>query len=62
MKEYTVYIEVVHLGIGFVVRPKLGPYDLVENEEFQHNLEYAISRPKATTTGQNRMKLTTMKE
>ena len=32
-----IYIEVVHLGIGFVVRPKLGSYDLVNNEEFQHN-------------------------
>ena len=32
-----IYIKVVHLGIGFVVRPKLGSYDLVKNEEFQHN-------------------------
>ena len=41
----SIYIEVVHLGIGFVIRPKLGSYDLVENEEFQHNLEFAIPRP-----------------
>ena len=27
----------MHLGIGFVVRPQLGSYDLVKNEEFQHN-------------------------
>ena len=27
-----IYNEVVHLGIGFVVRPKLGSYDLVKNE------------------------------
>ena len=31
-----IYIEVVHMGIGFVVRPKLGSHDL-RNEEFQHN-------------------------
>ena len=43
-----IYIEVVHLGIGFVVRPKLGSYDLVKNEEFQHNLEFAIPRPTGT--------------
>ena len=42
-----IYIEVVHLGIGFVVRPKLGSYDLVKNEEFQHNLEFAIPRPNS---------------
>ena len=54
-------IEVVHLGIGFVVRPKLGSYDLVKNEEFKHNLEFTIPRPNSTTTGQNRMKLSTMK-
>ena len=34
------YIEVVHLGIDFVVQPKLGSYDLVKNEEFQHNENY----------------------
>ena len=32
-----IHIEVVHLGIGFVLRPKLGSYDLIKNEEFQHN-------------------------
>ena len=32
-----IYIEVVHLGIGFVMRPKLGSYDLGKNEKFQHN-------------------------
>ena len=52
----------MHLGIGLVVRPKLGSYDLVKNEEFQHNLEFVIPRPNSTTTGQNRMKLSTMKE
>ena len=31
-----IYIEVVHLVLGFVVRPKLGSY-VVKNEEFQHN-------------------------
>ena len=31
-----IYIEVVHLGICFVVRPKLGSYDSVKNEKFQH--------------------------
>ena len=29
------YIEVVHLGIAFVVRPKLGSYDLIKNEGFR---------------------------
>ena len=57
-----IYIEVVHLGIGFVVRLKWGSHDLVKNEEFQHNLEFTIPRPNSTTTGQNRMKLSTMKE
>ena len=57
-----IYIEVMHLGIGFFVRPKLGSYDLVKNEEFQHNLEFAIPRPNSTTTGQNRIELSTMKE
>ena len=32
-----IYIEVVHLGIGFVVLLILGSYNLVKNEEFQHN-------------------------
>ena len=52
-----IYNEVVHLGIGFVVRPKLASYDLVKNEEFQHNLEFAVPRPNSTTSGQNRIKL-----
>ena len=57
-----IYIEVVHLGIGFVVLPKLGSYDLVTNEEFENNLEFAIPRPNSTAMGQNRMKLSTVKE
>ena len=48
-----IYIEVMHLGIGLVMRPTLGSYDLVKNEEFQHNLDFAIPRPNSTTTGQN---------
>ena len=51
----------MHLGIGFVVRSKLVKNE-VKNEEFQHNLELAIPRPNSTTTGQNRMKLSTMTE
>ena len=53
MKNFNnerIYIEVVRLGIGFVVRPKLGSYDLVKNEEFQHNLVFAIPRPNSTST------------
>ena len=37
---------VMHLGIGFVVQPKLGSYDLVKNEEFQHNLIYSLQAMK----------------
>ena len=55
-------IEVVHLGIGFVLRPKLGSYDLVKNMEFQHNLEIIIPRPNSASSLENRMKLSTMKE
>ena len=39
------YIGVVHLGIGFVVRPELGSYDLVKHEGYQHILKFAIPRP-----------------
>ena len=60
-RTYTC-IEVVHLGIGFVVRPKLGSYNLVKNEKFQHNLEFTIPRPNSTYTGQNQMKFSTIKE
>ena len=57
-----IFIEIVHLGIGFVVRLKLGSYDFVKNEEYQHNLEFTIPRPNSTTMGQNRKKPSTMNE
>ena len=57
-----IYIKVVHLGIGFVMRPKLGSIDIVKNEESQHNLEFTIPRPNSTSTRQNRMQLSAMKE
>ena len=37
----------MHLGVGLIVRPKLGSYDLVKNEEFKHNLELTISPPNS---------------
>ena len=45
----NVCIEVVHLGIVFVMQPKLGSYDVVKNEEFQHNLEFALQAMKRPT-------------
>ena len=35
-----IYIEVVHLGIGFVVRPKLGSYDLVKMTNY--NTQFGV--------------------
>ena len=58
----SVYIDVVHLGIGFVVWPKLGSYESVKKEEFQHNSELTFPQPYSTSTGQNWMNFFTMKE
>ena len=47
-----IYIEIVDMGIGFVVRIKFGSYDLVKNEELQHNFGVYYSATELNNYGE----------
>ena len=51
-----IYIVVVHLGIGFLARRKMSPWDLFEICNFSLKSNSAFPRKISYTIGRNQMK------